>query len=681
MGLALPLALLGLLGVGIPLWIHRVRKRTLRELALPTIALLERAVAKRRRTLTFRDRPLLYARIALAVLFALALARPYLSRVASYATERPIALAVLIDDSMSMQRKGTHDSLFEAARTRAERVLNELAPESEVAIVLAGSEPRTLVARTNDVPLGLRALSQLEAVGARGTALAQALALGLRELGGSRLSSKEVLVLTDCAGHAGADTLESQAAHLRVECLETKDARGNPYVAGMTLSQGRELDEPSMLTVVLGGPEREDVELSVTLDGKPIAQQTATIEHGSGSAEFALDGRALRRGRVLGARIESDNALALDDQRELSLEDVAALSVLLVDGDPAPNQLDDELRYISVALNLDDGQHGAPRVTRIDADGLSAIDLNGFDVVVLANVRAPSELEAERLIDHVARGGGLLLAAGENFDAFGYRGRLSALLPAVPRSSAPVSPALGVTPGEPSELLPSGGAGLETARTTKRVLMEAPHADTRTLLTLSDGTPLLVTGRHGRGRVALLATTLDDDWSDLPLTPGFLPLVHGLVRGLAAVDALPRGPHPAGTVLSARVPLGARALYLMTPDGRRIDLALDKPTLRISDTAVPGVYRTLAALDQRSERELTQLSFTIVPDTRDSDLTLRRPMPQRERVATAGAGRPRGVESWFWFLFGMLVLSEGYVRLALARRKQALEPGAQGALS
>jgi hypothetical protein len=671
MGLALPLALLGLLGIGIPLWIHRVKKRTLRELALPTIALLERAVAKRRRTLTFRDRPLLYARLALAVLFALALARPYLSRVASYATERPFALAILIDDSMSMQRKGTGaESLFENARARAERVLNELAPESEVAIVLAGSEPRTLVARTNDVPLGLRALGQLEAIGARGTALSQALTLGLRELGGSRLSSKEVLVLTDCASHAGADTLESQAVHVRVECIEAKDARANPYIAGMTLSEGRELDEPALLTVVLGGPAHQDVELAVTLDGKAIAQQTATIDQGSGSAEFALDGRALRRGRVLAARIENDNALPLDDQRELSLDDVAALSVLLVDGDPAPNQLDDELRFISLALNLDDGQHGAPRVTRIDADGMAAIDLDDFDVVVLANVRAPSELEAERLVDHVARGGGLLIAAGENFDAFGYRGRLSALLPAVPRSSAPVAPALGVTPGATSELLPSAGAGLETARTTKRLLLEAPHDGSKTLLALRDGTPLLVAGRHGRGRVALLATTLDDDWSDLPLTPGFLPLVHGLVRGLAAVDALPRGPHPAGSVLSARVPLGARALYLMTPDGRRIDLALDKPTLRITDTAVPGVYRTLAALDHRSERELSQLSFTIVPDTRDSDLTLRHPMPQRERVATAGAGRPRGVESWFWFLFGLLILSEGYVRLLLARRRE-----------
>lgn len=680
MGLGLPLALLGILGIAIPLWIHRVRKRTLRDLALPTIALLARAVHQRRRTLTFRDRPLLYARIALAALFALALARPYLSRIASYATERPLSLLVLLDDSMSMQRTTRRGStLFEAARGRAEQVLSELAPDSEVTIVLAGHEPRLLFARSAELRAAAGSLSQLELLGARGTDLSRALAIGQRELTASRLPSKEVLVLTDCAAHASADVLESPAAHLRVECFDAKDARGNPYVSGMTLSEGRELSDPSTLTVVLGGQgEHQEVDLAVRLDGKQIAEQSASIDNGTGVVELSLDARALAHGRVLEASIESANALGLDDTRALSLDDVASLSVLLVDGDPAPNQLDDELRFIALALNLDDGAHGAPRITRIDADGLAAIDLSTFDVVVLANVRAPSDVESERLTEHVARGGGLLIAAGENVDAFGYRGRMSKLLPALPRSSAPVEPALGIArTGDSvgSELMPSGGAGLETARTTKRLLLETPQDDSRTLLSLSDGTPLLVSGTYKRGRVALLATTLDDDWSDLPLTPGFLPLIHGLVRGLSAVDALPRGPHAAGTVLSARVPLGARALYLLTPDGRRVDLDVAKPTVRITDTAVPGVYRTLAALDQHSERELPQLSFTVVPDTRDSDLTVRRPKPEKERPAEAGAGRPRGVESWFWLVFGLLVLGEGFVRLRARSASLAASAG------
>lgn len=670
MGLALPLALLGLLGVGIPLWIHRVRRRTLRELPLPTLALLERAVQKRKRTLTFRDRPLLYARIALVALFALALARPFLSRVASYSTERPIALLVVLDDSMSMQRarRAATGTLFEAARARAERVTGELAPDSELVVVLAGEAPRVLVARTGELGAAQSVLAQTELLGARGTALSRALALGLRELSASKLSSREVLVLSDCAAHAGADTLEAPGAHLRVECFEARDTRGNAYLSGMALTQGRELDEPAALTVLVGADEDRELDLAVRLDGKVIAESNVGVRGGSGTLELKLDGRELRRGRVLEARIEADDALAADNARELALEHAAELSVLLVDGDPAPNQLDDELRFIALALGLDDGAHGPPRVTRIDADGLPAMDLAPFDVVVLANVRAPADADAERLTRYVADGGGLLITAGEHFDPLAYRGRMSALLPASPRSSAPAEPALGIArETAASDLLPSGAAGLETARVQKRLLIERPSQDSRTLLTLADDTPLLIAGSHGRGRTALLATSIDDDWGDLPLTPGFLPLVHGLVRGLAAVHALPRGPHPAGSVLEAHVPLGARALALLTPDGRRVELDTKQPSVRIEDTAVPGVYRTLAALDTQGERELTQLSFIIVPDTRDSDLALRRPKPERERPASAGAGRPRGVESWFWLAFGLLALGEGVARLRAQR--------------
>ena len=218
MGLALPLALLGLLGVAIPLWLHRVRRQSLRDVALPTIALLKRALVQRRRTLSFRDRPLLYARIALLALCALSLSRPYLSRLASYATERPIALAVVLDDSMSMERRASRGgTLFEAAQSRAERVLSELAPDSEATVILGGNAPRVVLGRSTDVATLREQVASLTLIGARGTALREALALAARELLGTKLAMKEALVLTDCAAHANADQLASLGLNVRVE--------------------------------------------------------------------------------------------------------------------------------------------------------------------------------------------------------------------------------------------------------------------------------------------------------------------------------------------------------------------------------------------------------------------------------------------------------------------------------
>ena len=211
-----------------------------------------------------------------------------------------------------------------------------------------------------------------------------------------------------------------------------------------------------------------------------------------------------------------------------------------------------------------------------------------------------------------------------------------------------------------SDLLPDSGRGLETARVNKRLLLEPPTPPATTLLSYVDGTPLLVAGRHQNGRVALLTTTIDDDWGDLPLTPGFLPLVHGLIRGLAAVDALPKGPHPAGTILTARVPTGAHSLYIVTPDGRRLDLDASRSQARIEDTSVAGIYRSFASFDERGEREIRQLSFTVVPDTRDSELGERKPGAAQDKPGQAGAARPRGVENWFWLLLGMAAIAEAH---------------------
>jgi hypothetical protein len=678
MGVALPLALLGLLGVSLPLWIHRVRRRTLRELALPTIALLQRALQKKRRSLSFRDRPLLLARIALVALFALALARPYLSRVASYATERPIAIAIILDDSMSMQRKARRGgSMFDAARARAERVLGELAPDSEVAVVLAGNDPRVVVGRTGDTGGARERLLQIDRAGARGTALPQALTLGLRELSMSKLSAKEALVLSDCGSHAAAHALEGHGAHLRVECIEPRDGLPNAYISGMSLSEGSVTDEtPPHLSVDLAtGGELHDLELRVRIDGRTVAEPTVVMSDGRGSADITLTAEAVAAGRLLDATIRTPNALPDDDTRELALDRAAELSVLLVDGDPAPNQLDDELRFIALALALDSEGRSAPHVTRVDADGLAATDLLPFDVLVLANVRAPDDELSARIEHFVKRGGGLLIAAGEHVDAFAYRGRLGELMPALPRSSAPASPALSlvVAAGDNDDVLPDHGIGLETASTLERLLVEPPSAPNRTILAFSDGTPALVVGTHGTGKVALLTTTIDDDWTDLPLTPGFLPLSHGLLRGLAAVDALPKGPHLAGSVLNARVPLGARALYLVTPDGRRVDLDTRRAQVRIDDTAVVGVYRAFAALDEHGEREIKQLSFTVIADTRDSDLAISPPKLDNRNVARAGAGRPKGVESWFWLSLGLCMVLEGALRVFAARKQAQIQ--------
>ena len=151
---------------------------------------------------------------------------------------------------------------------------------------------------------------------------------------------------------------------------------GNVYVASIALSRGRDLSEPATLSATLGGQRApQEVDVSVRIDGKHVADASVSMEDDVGSLQLAIPQNVMTQGRVLELRIDTPNALAADDQRALSLDEGSELSVLMVDGYSAPNQLDDELRFLSVAMAVDDGSHSAPRVTRIDTDGLASTDL------------------------------------------------------------------------------------------------------------------------------------------------------------------------------------------------------------------------------------------------------------------------------------------------------------------
>ena len=54
--------------------------------------------------------------------------------------------------------------------------------------------------------------------------------------------------------------------------------------------------------------------------------------------------------------------------------------------------------------------------------------------------------------------------------------------------------------------------------------------DSGVMARFDDGSPALVERSHGQGKVVVWASSLDEYWTDLPLQPVFLPLVHELAK-------------------------------------------------------------------------------------------------------------------------------------------------------
>jgi hypothetical protein len=217
---------------------------------------------------------------------------------------------------------------------------------------------------------------------------------------------------------------------------------------------------------------------------------------------------------------------------------------------------------------------------------------------------------------------------------------------------------------------PPGGDGLSSARFFQFMLLApAPDLPTRNVvLRYENGAPALVEAEVGRGRVLLLTTTVDREWSDLPIRPGFLPLMQEAARRLAGA--------PSGEAVAA-LTVGQKREIAVAADDRRIEVIKPsgesrwlspeartrdgKParTVLFSETDEPGWYRIRGAQSDGAQQDRPDDSFVVNVDVRESDP---RPLaasdrPDRAHRGSGDDGAPkRRLELWHALATAVLVL-------------------------
>lgn len=130
-----PLALLGLLAVGVPIIIHLLGRHQSRVQRFPTLRFISpsRLVPTRRRRLS--DIPLLLVRCAIVAVAALALSQPYFNcagRTPAGSSSSTVSRAIIVDTSASMRRAaGAGRTAVDSANVLAA----SLAGESEASVI------------------------------------------------------------------------------------------------------------------------------------------------------------------------------------------------------------------------------------------------------------------------------------------------------------------------------------------------------------------------------------------------------------------------------------------------------------------------------------------------------------------------------------------------------------------
>jgi hypothetical protein len=694
MSLLAPLMLLGLLGLALPLIAHLRGKEQPRRIAFAALRFLaprDVVITQRRR---LRDRLLLALRLGLLALIVLALTRPVSIGDARVAVlGEPHDAVLLLDASFSMGLQIDGKSLRAASDDAAAAILEALPPGSRVGLLTTDpAGPRLELSADPDRVREAVAHWASEPASAGAWTLESGLpgALALLRQAGDGPQRRVVYAIGDFTAR-GLGSLPATAAP-EVPVLPVAAAGSltapPPVPEHLSLesvrwSPAREID-PQAVHISgevrrhgpTGGPIRRVV-LVLRVGDEPTARAEIDVPAG-GLASFEFTHTTAAAGPTA-ASVEiaelDDDPLPGDEVRHLWLAGEDSIHVALVNGDPSEMRAHDEVFFLATALAAS-GSARRLQVHSLAPDQLEARlrgddRLADVDVLVLANVRAPAENIAAPLRERVAAGMGLWISVGDRVEARSYNERLGPLLPLLLREPLVVGTAPGRTEARSEGVAPpnlahpillglQGELGLLGTRTRRIFLLEPdPSRGAEVALSFTSGAPALLSRSYERGRVALLTTSIDRDWSDLPLRPGFVPLAE---RVLAWLDTS----HPGGaatTILAGepRIIPADRPIAVLTPDGHERVLPPEREGQAVfKDTLVPGHYR----VTRQSGEPLT---FAVQRDPAESDTSVvpvRPPALDGDQVLAA-AQHPR----WrpLVLLAALLLLLETLLRLRRAR--------------
>ncbi|HEY0254214.1 MAG TPA: BatA domain-containing protein [Kofleriaceae bacterium] len=700
MGFLAPIMLVGAIAIAVPIAIHLIGRRRARVVPFAALEFLMATKRKTARRLQLRERLVLLVRALACFAVAIALAKPFTSceRKGPQVTRGPQAAVLVIDDSFAAGYLIEGKPWIKRASDEARRVLTQLGPEAEVAIVRAseGAEHPTELTRDH-----LRLRDQLLALdaSARPADTTRALTKAAQLLAASSHSRKTVFLMSLVAKTGlngdeapwGKDGPQLVAMDLRpasMPNLAITALKADPDPG--TGSRGVAFDAE----VGNFGDTPQKVELSLSIADRVVAKGGLELgPHEKRSKRFLAALPAGARSSDATVSLEGD-ALPIDDRRYVRATLRDEVRVLLVDGDPRTVRHDDELFYVEAALRPGDREDSGTSVRTISADELAGItrvngrpptlDLNDFDVVVLANVPALLPDRVQILADWVRAGGGIFIAPGDHVEEAAYDKTMLPLLPQALRD--PIDTTWGATDQDKDSRalhlvkweadhpiftpFSKDAPELADAKFFKISLLgpTTSTADRKVLARFTNGAAALVEASIGAGRTLLFTSTLDRDWNDLPIHPGFLPLIQQAVRHLARKHGLAsESDHLVGA--SVALPTGdLKKLEIRGPDGLGAvfegDRIAARSSVRYGRTDRPGIYRVIGTDQTGATHDREELAFAINVDPRGSDLTAA-PASALPASGTGSATAPvdntRRVELWHALaaIVLLLLLAEG----------------------
>jgi hypothetical protein len=680
-----PLFLLGLLAIGVPLWLHRVARANPEQRVFPSLMLLEASETQRTAQRRLRYWLLLLARIAMLIALVVAFANPLWRQRAGAASETAARLhAIVLDASLSMHQgerwpqavakarelidelSGSDQVMLVRAAGRRMEIVQEPVAARERAVVLAALNSLTPSLERTD--FGFLMSSAEQWLGASRPAVALHLISDFQRSGaplrfadlepprGARLFMHAVG--ERAAGNAYIESIAFGAREVGVLDVVLRSDFAEPQSRTLALLiDGKEI---ARRTVLLAASERVDRESFIGEGARPASPESAAMQAGAdvpsaGSVAAvtysAFDDLALSPGtHRIEVRLEPQDALPQDDRFFAVIEHADPKALLL-----SASEDEDAAAYFAAAV----GALTAPRIAaeHQSAASLASDSLGDYSVVVVPDAFALSSAVARRVEQFVQAGGAVLMSLGS-----GAREGAAPLLPTW--KLAPPQPRLAkIGHIETTHPAVRGIAEWHRVRFFRQRAVRIDPED-RVLIAYEDGAPLLVERMLGAGRMLILTAPIDRAWNDLAIHPAFVQFIAQAARHLASHDAAAASTTVGTAVTTGLTPDSGGQIF--DPSGERVlDLAAMQNTDRLLPAAL-GFYeirhangtRWLAVNTDRRESDLEPLASAYLARWQALQERASPPEARAASQAQTAAFVTRPLGSFVLWLAALLVIAE-----------------------
>ncbi|MCF6150199.1 MAG: VWA domain-containing protein [Candidatus Kuenenia sp.] len=616
-----PLLLFGILGACIPVIIHLINKKKAISHKFAAIDFLLQSNKRIYVKFKLRQLILLVLRACLFAFLAMALAKPFIKSYGAGGAEakNPTSNVIIVDNSYSMQYAEKNKSLFHSAKNTARNIVEHLTKDDKAAVIGCSLANSSVTPELEYDKEKLFTIIENLRPGYSTTHITSALDRAIELLIADEAPIKQIFILTDLARNGwdlkwfqnGQQKLRNNISGIHIVDVSEGKESGNVAITGLELHNtafDKSGDISFKATVFNYSPDKvKNLLAQVFVDQKKATQGFFNIEaNSSETKEFCFK---VESGSHFGwIEIPDDNLIA-DNKRYFTLNEEQKLEVLLIDGDPKTNIYESETFYLEKALNPAREHVSSLKPIICSVHEVEGIMFEDFDIVFLCNVEMLPYEKVWELEKFVKDGGAVVFSLGDKVEDNYYNSSFESLLPHRLHTKRTFSENALITEEQPLHLKISG-----EVHPVMRVLSEmhinmlssinfyqvfyvepTPMAGAKTILSFSDNTPAVIERQVEKGKVVVFTSSIDRDWTDLPVKPLFVPLIQQLCRYISGSVT---GDTKHETLVEKSwqfpSPYDAGNLEMTNPEGTKTllmpQMVKNEKYFIYNETHLPGIY-------------------------------------------------------------------------------------------